>query len=73
MKPSATPLISQSSPEGFFWDSRLTLGRKQEIAKWIGDLKPQQIGSSSVTSSRTPRNPPHSMFVVNTKVAVDFL
>lgn len=41
MKPSsATPYISQSSPEGFFWDSRLTLGRKQEIAKWIGTLKP---------------------------------
>ncbi len=40
MKPSSTPYISQSSTEGFFWDSRLTLGRKQEIAKWIGDLKP---------------------------------
>ena len=41
MKPSsASPYISQSYPEGFFWDSRLTLGRKQEIAKWIGDLKP---------------------------------
>ena len=40
MKPAATPYISQSYPEGFFWDSRLTLGRKQEIAKWIGDLKP---------------------------------
>lgn len=41
MKPSsATPYISQSYPEGFFWDSRLTLGRKQEIAKWIGELKP---------------------------------
>lgn len=41
MKPSsATPYISQSYTEGFFWDSRLTLGRKQEIAKWIGTLKP---------------------------------
>ena len=41
MKPASfTPHISQSYPEGFFWDSRLTLGRKQEIAKWIGELKP---------------------------------